>query len=93
METAAAILILTPILVPVASALGIDLVHFGIIMIVNLAIGYITPPVGLNLFVANKIAGTKFEGLIKAIIPFLLVMIVCVLIISFVPQLSLFLLK
>lgn len=93
METAAAILILTPILVPVATALGIDLVHFGIIMIVNLAIGYITPPVGLNLFVANKIAGTKFEGLIKAIIPFILVMIVCVLIISFVPQLSLFLLK
>lgn len=93
METAAAILILTPILAPVATALGLDLVHFGIIMIVNLAIGYITPPVGLNLFVANKIAGTKFEGVVRAIIPFILVMIVCVLIISFVPSISLFLLR
>lgn len=93
METAAAILILTPILAPVASALGIDLVHFGIIMIVNLAIGYITPPVGLNLFVANKIAGTRFEGIVRAIIPFIIVMIVCVLIISFVPSLSLLLVK
>ncbi|MBD8032793.1 TRAP transporter large permease [Solibacillus merdavium] len=93
METAAAILILTPILAPVATALGIDLVHFGIIMIVNLAIGYITPPVGLNLFVANKIAGTKLEGVMRAIIPFILVMIICVLIISFVPALSLFLVK
>lgn len=93
METAAAILILTPILAPVATALGIDLVHFGIIMIVNLAIGYITPPVGLNLFVANKIAGTKFEGVVRAIIPFVLVMVVCILIISFVPALSLWLVQ
>lgn len=93
METAAAILILTPILAPVATALGLDLVHFGIIMIVNLAIGYITPPVGLNLFVANKIAGTRFEGVVRAIIPFILVMVVCVLIISFVPSISLFLLR
>lgn len=93
METAAAILILTPILAPVATALGLDLVHFGIIMIVNLAIGYITPPVGLNLFVANKIAGTRLEGVMRAIIPFVLVMIVCVLVISFVPALSLFLVK
>lgn len=93
METAAAILILTPILAPVATALGLDLVHFGIIMIVNLAIGYITPPVGLNLFVANKIAGTKFEGVMRAIVPFIIVMVVCVLLISFVPALSLFLVK
>ena len=93
METAAAILILTPILAPVATALGIDLVHFGIIMIVNLAIGYITPPVGLNLFVANKIAGTRFEGVVRAIIPFVIVMFVCTLIISFIPALSLWLVK
>ena len=93
METAAAILILTPILAPVATALGINLVHFGIIMIVNLAIGYITPPVGLNLFVANKIAGTRFEGVVRAIIPFVIVMFVCTLIISFIPALSLWLVK
>lgn len=92
LETSAAIIILTPILVPIASALGIDLVHFGIIMIVNLGIGFITPPVGVNLFVAANIAGTKFESLIKAIVPFILIMIVDVLIISFIPGISLFLL-
>lgn len=93
LETAAAIIILTPILAPIASALGIDLIHFGIIMIVNLAIGFITPPVGINLFVASKIAGTKFESLVKAIIPFVIVMIVDVLIISFLPSISLFFIK
>ncbi|MDQ0428783.1 MULTISPECIES: TRAP transporter large permease [Caryophanaceae] len=92
LETSAAIIILTPILVPIANALGIDLVHFGIIMIVNLGIGFITPPVGVNLFVAANIAGTKFESLLKAIVPFILIMIVDVLIISFIPGISLFLL-
>ena len=91
LETSAAIIILTPILVPIASALGIDLVHFGIIMIVNLGIGFITPPVGVNLFVAANIAGTKFESLLKAIVPFVLIMIIDVLIISFIPGISLFL--
>ncbi|ANU11766.1 TRAP dicarboxylate transporter subunit DctM [Planococcus antarcticus DSM 14505] len=91
LETSAAIIILTPILVPIASALEIDLVHFGIIMIVNLGIGFITPPVGVNLFVAANIAGTKFESLVKAIVPFVLIMIVDVLIISFIPGISLFL--
>ncbi|MGP4105925.1 TRAP transporter large permease [Virgibacillus sp. L01] len=93
LETSAAIIILTPILAPIASALGIDLVHFGIIMIVNLAIGFITPPVGVNLFVASNISGTKIEKLIVAIIPFVIVMIISVLIISFVPSISLFLTK
>lgn len=91
LETSAAIIILTPILVPIVSALGIDLVHFGIIMIFNLAIGFITPPVGLNLFVAANIAGTRFEGLIRAIIPFIIIMILDILIISFIPGISLFL--
>lgn len=91
LETSAAIIILTPILVPIVSALGIDLVHFGIIMIVNLAIGFITPPVGVNLFVAANIANTKFESLIRAIIPFIIVMIIDVLLVSFIPGISLFL--
>ncbi|WP_017381098.1 TRAP transporter large permease [Paenisporosarcina sp. TG-14] len=91
LETSAAIIILTPILVPIVSALGIDLVHFGIIMIVNLAIGFITPPVGINLFVAANIAGTKFESLMKAIVPFIVIMVIDVIIISFVPSISLFL--
>ncbi|MFD1862786.1 TRAP transporter large permease [Planococcus chinensis] len=91
LETSAAIIILTPILVPIVSALEIDLVHFGIIMIVNLGIGFITPPVGVNLFVAANIAGTKFESLLKAIIPFILVMLIDVLLVSFIPSISLFL--
>lgn len=91
LETSAAIIILTPILVPIVSALEIDLVHFGIIMIVNLGIGFITPPVGVNLFVAANIAGTKFESLLKAIIPFILIMLVDVLLVSFIPSISLFL--
>lgn len=91
LETSAAIIILTPILVPIVSALGIDLTHFGIIMIFNLAIGFITPPVGLNLFVAANIANTKFERLIRAIIPFIVIMILDIIIISFIPSISLFL--
>ncbi len=91
LETSAAIIILTPILVPIVNALGIDLVHFGIIMIINLAIGFITPPVGINLFVAANIAGTKFESLLKAIVPFIVIMVIDVLIISFIPSISLFL--
>jgi len=90
METSAAVIILTPILVPVVSALGIDLVHFGIIMIVNLAIGFITPPIGVNLFVAANISNSKLEGIIRRIIPFVLVMIICALLISFLPSISLF---
>lgn len=92
METAAAIIILTPILAPIAVAMDINLVHFGIIMIVNLAIGFITPPVGINLFVASNIAGIKFENIVQAIVPFILIMIVNVLIISFLPTMSLLLL-
>ncbi len=91
LDTTAAIIILTPILVPIVNALGIDLVHFGIIMIFNLAIGFVTPPVGLNLFVAANIAGTKFESLVKAIIPFIIIMLLDVIIISFIPAISLFL--
>lgn len=92
LETSAAIIILTPILAPIASALGIDLVHFGIIMVVNLGIGFITPPVGVNLFVAANIAGTKFESLLRAIVPFILIMVIDVIILSFIPEISLFLL-
>lgn len=92
METAAAIVILAPILVPIASGAGIDLVHFGVIMVVNLAIGMITPPVGINLFVGANIANISLERVVKAIVPFLIMLIVDVFIISFMPSLSLLLL-
>ncbi|MBM4761362.1 TRAP transporter large permease [Bacillus sp. B15-48] len=90
LETSAAIIILAPILLPVVTAIGIDPVHFGIIMVVNLAIGFITPPIGINLFVASNIANVRLEKIVRAIIPFLIILIVDVIIITFVPSISLF---
>jgi C4-dicarboxylate transporter DctM subunit len=87
-EAAAAILILVPILLPVAMSLGIDPVHFGIIMVVNLAIGLITPPVGINLFVAAQIADLKIETVSKAILPFVLILFIDVLVLSLIPAIS-----
>ncbi len=75
METLAAIIILTPILLPIATSLGVDPIHFGIIMIVNLAIGMITPPVGVNLFVASRVASLSLEKVMRSAVPFLLVML------------------
>ena len=89
METIAAVIILTPILVPVMTSIGVDPVHFGIIMIANLSIGLITPPVGVSLFIAAQVGGTKFEGVVKAVIPFLIMMIVDIFLISFIPGLTL----
>lgn len=91
MDTLAAIIILTPILLPVAIQIGYDPVHFGIIMVVNLAIGFFTPPVGVNLFVASGISGVSIESLSRAVMPFLIAMLMTLLIIVFVPQLSLML--
>ncbi|ADC52297.1 C4-dicarboxylate transport system (permease large protein) (plasmid) [Alkalihalophilus pseudofirmus OF4] len=93
METIAAIIILTPILLPIGVNLGYDPIHFGMFMIVGLAIGFITPPLGVNLFVASGISGVSIESLSRAIIPFFLVMVLALLIIVFVPQLSLFLIN
>ena len=91
METNAAIIILTPILLPIVTALGINPIHFGMIMILNLAIGFITPPLGANLFMASEISRVKFEALAKTIWPWIGVMIVVLIIITYIPQISLFL--
>ncbi|WP_059104351.1 TRAP transporter large permease [Shouchella shacheensis] len=87
-EAAAAILIFVPILLPIAAEFGIDPVHFGIIMIVNLAMGMFTPPVGLNLFVASGISGVGVMKLIKPVVPFVIILFVDVLLISFLPFLA-----
>lgn len=89
MDTIAAIIILTPILLPIAIQVGYDPIHFGIIMIVALAIGFITPPVGVNLFVGSSISGVSLEALSKTILPFILAMIIILLIITFIPLISL----
>jgi C4-dicarboxylate transporter DctM subunit len=89
MDTLAAIIILTPILLPIAVNIGYDPIHFGIIMVLNLAIGFITPPLGVNLFVGSGISGLSIEALSKAIVPFFFAMLLTLLIVIFVPQLSL----
>lgn len=92
MEALAAIVIITPVLLPLATSIGINPIHFGVIMVVGLAIGFITPPVGVNLFVASSIAKVGIEKIAKAAFPFLLMMIAVLLVITFVPSISLFLL-
>ncbi len=91
METLCAIMILAPILFPVVTALGVDVTHFGIIMVVNLAIGFITPPLGVNLFVASRVGETTLDNVIKGIIPFLVLMIITLMFLTYIPSISLFL--
>ena len=91
METIAAITILVPVLTPIAVSADIDLIHFGIIMILNLMIGLLTPPVGIVLFVLSEIANISFEKCFKATLPFLIPLLLVLLLLVFVPQLSLWL--
>ena len=91
MDTGPAILILTPILVPVVKAMGIDPVHFGVIMIVNLAIGFVTPPIGNNLYVASTLTKLPVTTIARKALPFMGAFFLALLIITFVPQVSLLL--
>ncbi len=91
METLCAIMSLAPILFPVVTSLGVDPIHFGIIMVVNLAIGFITPPLGVNLFVASRVGEAMLDQVIKGIVPFLILMIVTLMVITYIPAVSLFL--
>ncbi len=92
MEALAAIVIITPILMPLIMKIGMDPIHFGVVMVVNLAIGFATPPVGVNLFVASSISETKLTSVARAAVPLLFVMIIVLLLITYIPQLSLILL-
>nr|WP_321454661.1 TRAP transporter large permease [uncultured Cohaesibacter sp.] len=88
MDTTPAILVLSPILFPVATHMGVDPIHFGIIMVVNLAIGFITPPLGINLFVAARVGNAQLGTVVKGIIPFVCIMIILLMIITYVPPVS-----
>ncbi len=90
-ETSAAIIVLAPILAPVAAGFGVDPVHFGLIMIVNLALGMITPPFGVNLFAACTVARLSVDEIIVKLIPFILVVLSCLMVITYVPEISLWL--
>ena len=90
-ETSAAIIVLAPILVPVAVHFGIDPVHFGIVMVVNLALGMITPPFGVNLFAACTVARISLDQMVTKLVPFVAVVLGCLVVVTYVPTLSLFL--
>ncbi|MGO4889586.1 TRAP transporter large permease [Anaerobacillus sp. MEB173] len=91
LEGAAIVMLLGPVFAPVAVALGMDPVHFGIVMIMAIAIGMATPPVGVNLFVMVPIMGTKMEKISIAVMPFIVVLMIALLIIAFVPDIALWL--
>jgi C4-dicarboxylate transporter, DctM subunit len=90
-ETSAAIIVLAPILAPVAIHFGIDPIHFGLVMVVNLALGMITPPFGVNLFAACTVARISLDRIIPYLLPFVLVVLACLMVVTYVPELSLFL--
>ncbi len=91
METIAAITILVPVLLPIAATAGIDPVHLGILLILNLMLGLLTPPVGMVLFVLAEVSGVKFEQCFRATMPFLVPLILVLLLITFVPEIALWL--
>ena len=86
METSSAIIILTPVFLPLVQGLGVDLIHFGILFVVGIAIGMITPPVAINLFVASGITGMPIEMIAKAVIPYLLGLLFVFLLIVYLPM-------
>ena len=91
MEPSAIIMIMVPLLLPVATALGIDPIHFGIIIVVNMELGMITPPVGLNLFVTSGITGTSLKDVVVYSLPWSMTILVGLLLVTYIPQISLWL--
>ncbi len=88
METIAAILVLTPLLVPALSKVGVDPIHLGIVMVLNLMIGLLTPPVGMSLYMISIVSGSPLEKVIKAILPYFLPLFVSLLVVTLVPAIS-----
>ncbi len=89
MDTTPAILILTPILMPIIEAIGMDPIQFGVIMVVNLAIGFVTPPIGVNLFVASSLTDVPVVDIAKHAMPMVIIFLIALLLITFIPALSL----
>ena len=89
LDPLSAILLLSPLLVPLVKAAGIDTVHFGVVVTVNLAIGLFHPPFGINIFVAQSVLGLKLETIYRGIIPFVIIYLVALALITYIPDLSL----
>ena len=92
MDTTPAILILTPILLPIVEGFGMNPIHFGVMMVVNLAIGFVTPPIGVNLFVASSLTDFPVVDIAKRAMPLIGFFLIALLLITFIPQISLCLL-
>ena len=88
METLATIIILVPVLLPMILQLGIDPIHFGIVLVVTNNVAMLTPPLGVNLFVASRIAGISVERISVAVIPYLIALTLCILLFTYVPAIS-----
>jgi C4-dicarboxylate transporter DctM subunit len=91
LDSASAIIILAPLMQPIAAQVGVDSVHFGIITLVNLSVGMLTPPVGLNLFVAMGVAKMTLHEVFRASLPTICLMLVALLLITYVPAISMLL--
>lgn len=91
MEPSSIIMIMVPLLLPIAKQLGIDPIHFGVILTINMEIGMLTPPVGLNLFVASGITGESIKDVVKSVLPWFIVLIIGLILITYIPQISLWL--
>lgn len=93
MDTTPAILILSPILLPIVEHVGMNPIHFGVMMIVNLAVGFVTPPVGVNLFVASSLTNVPMMQIAKKAMPMIGYFMLALLLITFIPAISLCLLS
>ena len=91
MEPSSIIMIMVPLLLPIAKTLGIDPIHFGVIITINMELGMLTPPVGLNLFVASGITGEPIKEVVKSVLPWFIVMLIGLILITYIPEISLWL--
>ena len=91
MDDVSAMLILAPLFIETLNRYGINLVHFGVVMVLNIQMGMLTPPFGINLFVASGITKQPLAKIAVGVLPFLVIMLVCLLIVTFVPAIALFL--
>ena len=90
LDPSSAILVLTPLLIPIVSAIGVDLIYFGIIMTVNLSIGMFTPPFGLNIFVAQALFKVPLKTIYPGLVPFIIINIIALMLVTYIPEISLY---
>jgi C4-dicarboxylate transporter, DctM subunit len=93
LDTASSILVLSPLLVPIAKAIGVDPVHFGVILVMNLSIGTFTPPFGINIFVGQAVFKAQLSAIYPGLIPFIAIAIAALMVVTYIPSLSLWMLR